>query len=257
MTPKPELIAVNANNFDSLPCCGIKSPTHPGRQQKRSWLQANAEFGLCGKILVAPDGRPSGYIEYLPGEYAWRAVNAAGYLFIHCVWVHSKKHQHRGWATFMLEDCLAEARRASLNGVAVLVRDGPWLAGRQLFLANAFEAVATAPPDYQLLVRKFRKGANPSFKTGWEQKLTRYRRGLTIVRCNQCPYSAKFTAEIAAVAEEHHIEPRIVELNSWRDAQDAPTPYAVFSIIHNGQLLADHQISQTRFRNILKRLPPT
>ena len=31
----------------------------------------------------------------------------------------------------------------------------------------------------------------------------------------------------------------------------APTPYAVFSVIHNGRILADHQISRTRFRNIM------
>ena len=62
---KPRLIDVDAASFDSLPCCGIKSPTHPGRRQKRCWLQANAKFGLRAKMLLAPDGKPSGYIEYL------------------------------------------------------------------------------------------------------------------------------------------------------------------------------------------------
>jgi hypothetical protein len=51
--------------------CGIKCPTHPGREQKYHWLQANAKFGLRVKALLAPDGQPSGYIEYLPGEFAW------------------------------------------------------------------------------------------------------------------------------------------------------------------------------------------
>lgn len=31
-----------------------------------------------------------GFIEYLPGEHAWRAVHADGYLFIHCLWVVGK-----------------------------------------------------------------------------------------------------------------------------------------------------------------------
>jgi hypothetical protein len=36
-----------------------------------------------------------------------------------------------------------------MRGAAVMVRDGPWLADRRLFLANGFEPIDTAPPDYQ------------------------------------------------------------------------------------------------------------
>jgi hypothetical protein len=46
-----------------------------------------------------------------------------------------------------------------------------------------------------------------------------------------------------------------VELRSHVDPQNAATPYAVFAVIHNGRLLADHQVSRTRFRNIMKKLP--
>jgi hypothetical protein len=45
-----------------------------------------------------------------------------------------------------------------------------------------------------------------------------------------------------------------VELKTARDAQAAPTPYAVFSIIQNGQVVADHMVSNTRFKNILKQI---
>jgi len=46
----------------------------------------------------------------------------------------------------------------------------------------------------------------------------------------------------------------VVDLESWSDAQNAPTPYAIFALIYNGRLLADHQISRTRFRNIMKEV---
>lgn len=257
MTRTPSLITVDSTNFDALPCCGIKCLTHPGRQQKSCWLQANAKFGLRAKTLLAPDGHPGGYIEYLPGEFAWRGVQATGYMFIHCVWIYSRKRQGKGWASFMIEACLKDAKSAGRKGVAVMVRGGPWLADPRLFLANGFAPVDTAPPDYQLLVRKFnREFANPSFQKGWDQKLARYGRGLTIIRSSQCPHIAKFASDIAqAAATDYHITPAVVELESWRDAQNAPTPYAVFSLIYNGQLLADHQISRTRFHNIMKKLP--
>ena len=250
------LIDVDAANFDTLPCCGIKNPAHPGRQEKLCWLKMNAKSGLRAKALLAPDGKPSGYIEYIPGEFAWRGVDAAGYMFIHCIWIYSRQHQRKGWGRLMVEACLDDAKKAGKNGIAVIVRDGPWLANRRLFLANGFKPVDTAPPDYELLVRKFNKSAaNPTFKKDWDRKLGQYSRGLTIIRSSQCPHIAKFAADIAEYAEkEYRIKPHVVNLRSPSDAQNAPTPYAIFALIYDGQLLADHQISRTRFRNIMKKL---
>jgi GNAT superfamily N-acetyltransferase len=253
MNLEPRLVDIDAAAFDTLPCCGIRNPAHPGRQQKRCWLQANSGFGLRARMLLAPDGQPSGYIEYLPGEFAWRGVDARGFLFIHCIWVFSRRHQRQGWGSIMVEGCLEDARKAGMRGVAAMVRDGPWLADRRLFLANGFEPVDAAPPDYQLLVRKFdRHAANPAFRKGQAEKLRQYSEGLTIIRSSQCPHIAKFAAEIIATAEnEYGIRPRVVDLESASDAQNAPTPYAIFAVIYNGRLLADHQISRTRFRNIM------
>ena len=248
------LIAVEADNFDRLPCCGIKSPAHPGRREKQCWLEANARFGLRAKTLVAPDGQPGGYLEYLPGEFAWRGVDAGGYLFIHCIWIYSR-HQRKGWGSLMIEACLEDARSAGMKGVAAMVREGPWMADGRLFLGNGFKPVDSAPPDYRLLALKFDAGsADPAFKKGWDEKVAQYGSGLTMIRSSQCPHIAKFASEIAEAArKEYHLVPRIVELESWRDAQNAPTPYAVFSLIYNGRLVADHQVSRTRFRNIMKK----
>jgi hypothetical protein len=65
--------------------------------------------------------------EYLPGEFAWRGVEAGGSMFIHCVWIFSKQHQRKGWGRIMVEGCLEDARKAGLSGAAVMVRDGPIL----------------------------------------------------------------------------------------------------------------------------------
>jgi len=255
MTGSGRLVDVDRASFEALPCCGIKSATHAGRREKYCWLQANFQFGLRAKTLLDSDDTPCGYIEYLPGEFAWRGVEAGGYLFIHCLWIHSKRHQHQGFGSAMVEACLGDAKEAGMKGVAVVVREGPFMADRRVFLANGFEPVATAPPDYELLVRKLKaRAANPVFKGGWEEKVASYSRGLTIVRSSQCPYVAKFSAEIAETAEqEYGIKARIVNIKSCHDAQNAPTPYAVFAIIYKGRLVADHQISRTRFRNIMNQ----
>jgi len=257
MTSQPDLVEIGALNFDTIPCCGIRSSTHAGRRQKLAWIEANAPFGLCAKALFDAGGRESGYIEYIPGEFAWRGVDAAGYLFVHCIWMHAKRHQRNGWGSMMLDTCLADARRAGLHGVAVVVRDGPWLADHRLFLAKGFEKVDAAPPDYHLLVRKLHRAADPRFRKGSDERLVRYGRGLTVIRCSQCPYIAKFASEIVQTAvAEYGIPSRVVSLETSWDAQNAPTPYAVFSVIYNGRLLADHPISRTRFRNIMRSVLP-
>ena len=65
----------------------------------------------------------------------------------------------------MVQGCLDDARERGMSGVAVVVREGPWMAGPRLF-------VDTAPPDFQLLVRKLDAVAgNPSFRGDWGRKL--------------------------------------------------------------------------------------
>ncbi len=250
------LIDVDDASFEALSCCGIRNSAHPGRCEKSCWLRENAQFGLSAKALLLADGQAAGYIEYIPGEFAWRGVNAAGYLFIHCIWVYQRRHQRQGWGSTLVKACLEDAKRAGMRGAAVMVRDGPWMADRRLFLAHGFQLVDTAPPDYELLACTFDGSPSfPSFRTDWERRLRQYGHGLTIIRSSQCPHIAKFAADIAETARnEYQIEPDIVHLNSWADARQAPTPYAVFSVIHHGRLLADHPISGTRFRNIMNKL---
>jgi hypothetical protein len=253
---KLRLIDVDVESFDQLPCCGIKSPSHPGRQEKCRWLRENAKFGLRAKALLAPNGQPGGYIEYIPGEFAWRGVKATGYMLIHCIWIYSRRDQRKGWGSILVQACLDDARKAGMSGAAVIVREGPWMADRRLFVSNGFASVDTAPPDYELLASQFDSStAAPAFEKDWSRKLAQYKHGLTVIRSSQCPHIAKFASEIVETAEnEYHIKPTVIDLKSWSDAQKAPTPYAVFALIYNGRLLADHQISRTRFRNIMNRL---
>ncbi len=140
MPQLPVLVDITSENIETLRCCGIKNPRHEGRQEKNCWAKQYLAKGLRARVLVAADGRQCGYIEYLPSEYAWRAVNARGYLFIHCIWTYFRQYQHRGLATQMVEACIEDAGQSGLNGVAVITRPGPWLARSELFLKCDFEA---------------------------------------------------------------------------------------------------------------------
>lgn len=259
MSKEPVLVDAGPDNVATLPCCGATNQEHEGRRRKIRWLRSNFKHGVRARVLMTPDHRQCGYIEYVPGEYAWRGVEARGYLFIHCVWIHQKAYQRQGNATRMLEACIEDARREGVYGVAVVARAGPWMAGSALFLKNGFEVADKAPPDYELLVNKFDPAApDPKFVAAIEHRgPARYQKGLTIIQAAQCPYAVKFGAEIAQAArEDYGLEPRIVELKTCRQAQRGPAPFGVFALIHDGRLLADHPVSVTRFRNLMRKALP-
>jgi hypothetical protein len=249
------IVDVTAAKLGELPCCGIMNTAHEGHRCKREWLAEQLDTGLRARVLFSDDDHQCGYIEYVPGEQAWRAVDAAGYMFVHCIWTFYRKYQRQGNAAGLLQSCIDEAKKAKMRGVAVLARKGPWLASSDLFLKCGFEVCETATPDYELLVKKFKaRGPAPRILPIPAGQFQEYGPGLTIIRADQCPHTVKFAREIADVAKsEFGLEARQMVLGSHHEAQNAPTPYAVFSIVYNGTLLSDHQISKTRFRNIMNQ----
>jgi GNAT superfamily N-acetyltransferase len=99
----------------------------PGYKQKYTWLQERFAEGLKIKILHEKGGRDTAFIEYVPGEYAWRAVNADGYMVIHCLWVVGKG-KGKGYGRRLIEECIKDARTQGMQGVAMITSDRVWLA---------------------------------------------------------------------------------------------------------------------------------
>ena len=252
------IVDVDKNNLYDYAHCFIQNQKHPGYIAKTDWLKRRLNEGLRCKLLVTKDGKWSGFIEYAPAEKAWRAVRAKGYMVIHCIWTYPKSIQRMGYGKMLLEECLKDAKRNNMHGVVVLTRSSPkgtFIAKKDLFIKAGFALADTSPPDHELLVKKFRKSAaNPKFPKDFQKRLQKYKSGLSIIWSDQCPYVGKSLGEIAETAKRKGLKVRSVELKTAKDAQSAPTPYAVFSIIFNGKVVADHMVSNTRFKNILKEI---
>ena len=256
MADRIQTLDVTPATICEAPLCGIKDREHEGRRAKARWLKTALKKGLEARVLLTETGVQFGYAEWLPGEHAWRGVDAGGYMFLHCVWTYFKRYQNKGHGRLLIQACLADARKAGMKGVATVARDRPWLAGSALFRKNGFEVVDTAPPDYELLVSKLDPSApNPRFKGDWQRRLTRYGSGLTIIRAEQCPHSIRFAEKIASAAEHFYgLKPRMVTLKTCRQAQAAPTPFAVFAVVYDGELVADHHVSVRRFKTLMDRV---
>ena len=259
-----EIITVDAGNVDRLGFfCYMSKAKAPGYRQKRDWLMARFAEGLRIEMLHETGGRTVGFIETIPGEYAWRAVNAAGYLVIHCVWVVGRG-KGKGHGTRLLRTSLDEARRQRLRGVAMVAGDGVWLAGKQLFLKNGFEQVdvcacagaagasANAVPAFRLLVHSFSEAPNPVFPTDWAARQASFGDGFTVIRTPQCPYIDDATADLLQIAAERGIPARAVELTSAQEAQSlSPSPYGTFGIVRDGRLFSYHYLCRKELEKLL------
>lgn len=247
-----DIINVSNDNVEKTGFfCYMSKRKEPGYKQKRAWLEERFAEGLKIKIIHEHGGRDTAFIEYIPGEYAWRAVHAPGYLVIHCLWVVGKG-KGKGYGRLLLEECFADARAQGKRGVVMVSSDGNWLASKGLFLKNGFEEVGQAPPSFQLLVHRFGADALPAFPDDWDARAQAYGPGLTVVRTNQCPYNENAANGIVQFAAGNGIQARVVELRSAREVRErAPCAYGTFGIVYNGRLFSYTYLTKADFDKLL------
>ncbi len=71
---------------------------------------------------------------------------------------------------------------------------------------------------------------------------------------DQCPWHEKSVEAIKKVCAENDVKIEVQKINSAEEAQQSPSGFGVFALIHDGKLLEDHYLSETRFRNILGKI---
>ena len=247
-----KIFTINEHNISHYPPRCFLNPKNEGYLIKKDWLLKRFSEGLIIKQLYTADEKKCiGFIEYVPGENAWRAVNAQGYLFIHCIWISPNIYKEKGYGSLLVNECINDAKTHGKEGVAVLTSEGPFIAGKDLFIKNGFQSIASAPPSYELMIKTLKTGPKPKFMD-WKNQLSKYN-GLNIIYSNQCPWVARFIDELDEIAKKEDLELKVTELKNAKEAQNAPSVYASFNLVYDGKLLADHYISKTRFLNIIKR----
>lgn len=252
MKPKFEIKTINADNVDELGFfCYMSKRKEPGYKQKRDWLEARFAEGMKIKIIHEIGGRDTAFIEYIPGEYAWRAVNAPGYMVIHCLWVVGKG-KGKGYGGRLIKECLDDARAQKMRGVVMLTSDRTWLAGKDIFVHNGFVESASAPPSFQLMATRFGSGPEASLPQNWDERARAFGHGLTIIRTAQCPYIENGTNAILSFARKQGIRSRVVELKTAKEVQEqSPSAYGVFGTVLDGKLLAYQYLAQKDFDKLL------
>ena len=228
----------------------IKNTKNPGFIAKQNWFNKWYAEGLRIKILKNNEGKQAAFIEYIPADFAWRPVNAPGYMFIQCMFTYSNNDKGKGYGSLLIKDCEEDAKQRSMSGVAVMTSKGTWVTDKRIFENNGYQII-DKKGWFELLVKKF-NDVNPDPKLiDWTENFKSYK-WWHLLYSDQCPWHYKFIDTIKEVADENNLKLTIKKITRSEDAKQVPSGFGVFNIIHNGKLTADHYISRARFNNILK-----
>jgi hypothetical protein len=257
MAVEYEIIDVTPNNMDEFDLFCVKSKKKSeGYINKSDWFRARYKEGLRIKLLWVNDrGKMTsrGFIEYIPGEYTWRTIEAKEYNVIHCLWVVGK-WKKMGFGRKLLGLCIDDSMVAGKAGVAIVTSEGNWLVGKKMFMKNDFVIVDKAPPSFSLLVKKFGDRADPSFPTNWDQRAKQFGSGLTVIYTDQCPYQPGAVKMLRQFAIDNEIEFKTVKFSNSRELrQRSPSPYGVFSIVYDGKLISYTYEKKSKLAEIINQ----
>jgi GNAT superfamily N-acetyltransferase len=243
---------IDPSNLDRYGFYCYKSKTKTvGYHQKREWLMNNLPEGVRLKIIYEGD-RSAGFIEYAPGEYTWRVVNAPGYLVIHCMWVVGSG-KSKGYGSRLLNQVLDEAASRGLNGVVNVSSQSTWLTPKAFFLRHGFEVVDHAPPSFELVVKRFGNATLPSFPQDWQSRLQRLPQGLVVYHSGQCPYNAMFVTSLLNAANSMSLPALAVELKSCHEVRQlSPSAFGTFGVVYNARLLSYRPMGGKTLREMLE-----
>jgi len=238
-----ELVDVTDENVGEVGLfCQKSKSKEEGYRNKLNWFKEQYKRGLRTKLVGFQNDKKRfvlvGFIEYAPGEYTWRGINANGWIVIHCLWIIGK-HKSQGLGSKLLEECTKDTKKNQPNGVVAMTSRTHWLANEKLYLKNGFEKVDEMPP-FELYAKKLKNNvAPPKFYPISKKKLANYGKGLTILESYQCPYAYKTVTSIKRMAEKAKIPVKVKHIASCEEAQkNSVHPYGTFCVILNGKSIS-------------------
>lgn len=230
-----EIISVTEENLaDEHICCAIGNDARNKKRSevKKAWMKECLKQGLQFKKINI---RGKAFIEYIPAEYAWKPVSAPGYNLIHCLWI-SGKYKKQGLSKELMELCFEDSK--DKNGICVVTADKtrPFLTDKKFYAKFGFATCDTAPPYFELMVKKNNKDApDPIFNESAKSLNVDSKKGFTFVYTNQCTFPEDVIREHVAVLEEKQIPYTVKQLKTVEEAQNSPSAFTTFAYFIDGQ----------------------
>ena len=248
-----DLIRVTRDNLETEHiCCAISNNQDCQVLSKKAWLRDRLDEGL---VFLKGNVRGKCFIEYIPAEYAWAPIEAAGYMMIDCLWV-SGQFKGQGYSNRLLEHCIAEARAKGKKGLVALSskKKMPFLSDGAYLKHKGFVEADTAAPYYELLALPFEEGtALPRFlecaKTGEIDE-----KGWVLYYTAQCPHTAKYVPILTEYAGNQGIQIKAVKLETREDARQSPSPFTTYAVFYDGKFVTNEILSEKSFEKYRKKV---
>ncbi|MFX1538143.1 MAG: GNAT family N-acetyltransferase [Promethearchaeota archaeon] len=237
--------------------CKKSKKKERGYQNKVNWIKGRFKEGLKFKLLLVKESKgltSRGFIEYIPGEYNWRGVQANGWMMIHCIWVVGR-NKNKGYGSMLLEECFKDAE--GMHGVTVMTaKKAAWLPKNGLFLKHGFKKVDEMDPYFELYAKAFSNGTPlPRFYPISEDKMEEYSEGITILDSHQCPYSQKTNIPVKVYAESKNIPFQMKQLKDHKEAQQNQVyPYGTYCVLCEGKVVSHKPGSPKETVDLLKKI---
>ena len=248
-----DYIKLTSENLDREHiCCAISSNKDPQVLTKKQWLRDRLEEGL---VFLKADVRGKCFIEYIPAEYAWVPIEAAGYMHINCFWVSGACKGH-GYSNELLAACMEDAKTRGMQGLTVISshKKQSFLSDPKYLTHKGFRLADTAEPYFTLLYLPFDgSGEKPRFKAAVKNPATEGE-GFHLYYTPGCPFTAKYVPLIEGCARQRGIAFQSVLLDSREKAQNAPAAWTNYALFYNGKYVTNEILSEKKFLALWEEL---
>ena len=248
-----EYIKLTTDNLDAEHiCCAISSNKDPQVLTKKQWLRDRLEEGL---VFLKADVRGKCFIEYIPAEYAWVPIEAAGYMHINCFWVSGACKGH-GYSNELLAACMEDAKTRGMQGLTVISshKKQSFLSDPKYLTHKGFRLADTAEPYFTLLYLPFDgSGEKPRFKAAVKNPATEGE-GFHLYYTPGCPFTAKYVPLIEGCARQRGIAFQSVLLDSREKAQNTPAAWTNYALFYNGKYVTNEILSEKKFLALWEEL---
>ena len=239
-----DYIRVTRENIDKEHICCAMS----GKQSfaKKEWLKQRFEEGL---VFYRSAERGKCFIEYIPAENAWVPIDAAGWLYINCLWVSGSMKGH-GYSSELLEKCLRDAKAQGKNGVCILCAEGrkrEFLADPKFLTHKGFKVSDTSDCGINLMYLPLAESAqSPKFKACAKHPKVE-EDGFVLYYTDQCPYTYYWVPKVQEAAKEHGIPFKTIHITEKETAQNVPAPVTTYALFRDGKFVTQSIQSDKKF----------
>jgi len=245
-----EYIRITKDNIDNEHICCAMS----GKQslEKKEWMKKRFDEGL---VFYRSVERGKCFIEYIPAENAWVPIEAAGYLFINCLWIAGSM-KGQGYSNDLMDECIKDANAQGRKGICILssakkkkefLSDPKYLAYKGFQIADESDCGVTLmylPLSEDAVPPKFKECAkHPKISDS----------GIVIYYTDQCPFTYYWVPRVAEVAKENGILLKTVHVTDKETAQNLPAPVINYALFKNGEFVTHAIQTDKKFLEIARK----